>query len=61
VYKLTVSLAEYLAWCEGKLIQKAMPELTKDERELLISGTCGPCFDRLFRYQDDIPTVELKP
>ena len=27
-------------------IQNLMPELTDDERELLISGTCGTCFDK---------------
>lgn len=32
----------------GSLIQVAMPELSADDRELLISGTCGPCFDKMF-------------
>lgn len=35
-------------WREGELIQNVMPELTEDERELLISGICGKCFDSLF-------------
>jgi hypothetical protein len=35
----------YKAWRKGELIQSAMPELSKDERELLISGTCADCWD----------------
>ena len=37
-----------VAWQAGELIQNALPELSADERELLISGTCGPCFDKMF-------------
>jgi len=36
------------AWKSGMLIQRAMPNLTADQREILISGTCGPCFDKMF-------------
>ena len=32
----------------GALIQDAMPYLSADDRELLISGTCGACFDKMF-------------
>ena len=35
-------------WKGGKYIQDAMPYLSADERELLISGTCGTCFDKMF-------------
>lgn len=36
-------------WKEnGMMIQKALPYLNADIRELLISGTCGKCFDDLF-------------
>lgn len=31
----------------GESIQVVAPNLTADERELLISNTCGPCFDSL--------------
>lgn len=31
------------------LIQDAIPSLSVDDRELLISGICGPCFDSLFK------------
>lgn len=35
-------------WQEGTLIQDAFPHLTADQRELLISGICGKCFDKMF-------------
>lgn len=35
-------------WESGIHIQHAMPYLTADERELLISRTCGSCFDKMF-------------
>jgi hypothetical protein len=38
-----------IAWKEGMLIQDAMPELSADERQLLISGTCGKCWDKMFQ------------
>jgi hypothetical protein len=41
------------AWCNGALIQNAIPELDNSERELLISGTCGKCFDIMFPEEDE--------
>ena len=38
---------------EGRMRQDALPELSCDERELLISGTCGACFDKLFPSEDE--------
>lgn len=38
---------QYLKWREGTVLQKAAPSLTVNERELLISATCEPCFDKL--------------
>jgi len=37
----------------GKLIQNAFPYLTADEREIMISGVCGECFDKVFS-EDEI-------
>jgi hypothetical protein len=47
-FELPVSQAQIDTWSKGGLIQRVMPQLTKDQRELLISGTCGPCFEELF-------------
>jgi hypothetical protein len=48
-----VSRDGFQAWRDGSLIQKALPELSKDQRELMISGTCPTCFDKLFGNEDD--------
>ena len=36
------------AYNGGAMIQAAFPELSADIRERLISGMCGPCFDKMF-------------
>lgn len=36
-------------WQGGELIQRCFPQLTPDEREILISGICGDCFDKMFK------------
>lgn len=49
VSKLKLPASGFFKWqVEGALIQNAMPQLSPDERELLISGTCGTCFDKMF-------------
>jgi hypothetical protein len=45
--------AQYVDWKENnRLIQNAMPDVPKAERELLISGYCDSCFKRLFRDEE---------
>ena len=39
---------DWSVWTKGELIQRAMPYLGAEDRELLISGTCGRCFAQLF-------------
>ena len=39
---------EFESWKNGTHIQTAMPKLSVDQRELLISGICGKCFDEMF-------------
>lgn len=48
-YLVRVKTEEYFKWQSGILIQFAMPNLSLDDRELLISHICGPCFDKLFK------------
>ena len=38
----------YRDWQAGELIQVAFPEMTYEDREVLISGTHPVCFDRIF-------------
>lgn len=47
-----VPVDEFMAWDSGGMIQTAMPSVTADDRELLISGTCGPCFDKMFKEEE---------
>jgi len=43
----------YDIWKIGMLIQNCFPELNPDQRELLISGTCGKCFDAMWKDTED--------
>ena len=45
--------SEYEAFRRGELIQRAMPSLPEDERELLITGTHSKCWDQMFEDDDD--------
>lgn len=44
----------------GEHIQDVFPELNEDDRELMISGVCGKCFDEMFADEDDkeYPKIE---
>lgn len=46
--RIEVPEEAYKKWQNGIRIQSAMPMLSSDEREILISGICGPCFDKMF-------------
>lgn len=52
-YQLEVQEKDLIAIHEGAHIQDAMPYLNADERELLISGVCGQCFDNMFTEEDE--------
>ena len=41
-----MSYEAYIKWANGALIQRVMPELTADQREILISGTCPGCWEK---------------
>lgn len=47
-YDVWVDPADLAAWSEGELIQDVLDYLTPGERELLMSGTCDACWDKLF-------------
>ena len=47
VKQFTIGEIELAQWIDGAHIQNVMPYLSVDERELFVSGLCGPCFDRL--------------
>lgn len=47
-FEFNVNDEDYWQWENGELIQNAMPYLSETEAELMISRTCGDCFDKLF-------------
>jgi hypothetical protein len=48
IYVFSISHGDYFDWQHGKHAQYAFPYLTNDERELLMSQTCGLCYDWMF-------------
>jgi hypothetical protein len=53
-YILWVNEQDFLDWTSGVgYIQDKLPYLSADERELLISGTCGKCWNDMFGSMDD--------
>lgn len=54
VYTVYVDPVDFAQWTfGGGFIQDLMPYLSAGERELLITGTCGSCFDRIFGLDTD--------
>ncbi len=54
VYDIPVTVDAYQRWLNhGELAQRAFPSLTADQREILISGLCGSCFDETCPPEDD--------
>ena len=49
---ITVGQADLDAWQRGTNIQNAMPYLSADDREILISGICGECFDKMYGVEE---------
>ncbi len=51
--QISVDVDGFRRWLRGDLIQVALPNSSADDRELLQSGTCGPCYDKLFAEVED--------
>lgn len=52
--EITVDAEGFRRWQEeGVFIQDALPEVPAGDRELLISGTCDPCFQELFPEEEE--------
>ncbi len=48
-HSVPVQPEQFAAWKSGTLIQNAMPNLTNEQRELLITQTCQRCWDAMWR------------
>ena len=53
VQALDVKYSEYVAWKNGELIQNAFKSLSADQRELLMTGICTVCWDKMFNFEDN--------
>lgn len=52
--KIQVDCDGYNKWREGSaLIQNCLPKSSLVDRELLISSTCGPCFEKMFPPEEE--------
>lgn len=47
-HNLMIKSADIVKYHNGVLVQDAFPYLSANERELIISQTCGSCFDKMF-------------
>ena len=56
-YIVNVEEQDYHDWTYKRLAQECFPYLSSAERELLISGTCKECWNKMFKpfeENDDI-------
>lgn len=50
---LTLNRSAVESWQSGEYVQVAFPDMSADDRELLISGTHSECWDKLFPREED--------
>jgi len=54
-HEVSADYRDFINWKgSGQVIQKAMPYLTPSERELLISGICEVCWDKMFDNDEEV-------
>lgn len=51
--RVVVPVQGYHRWVKGDLIQNAMPELSADHREMLLTGTHSACWDKMFGLDEE--------
>jgi len=51
-HEVTVDQDDLNEYFEGGLAQRCFPYLNGDQRELLISRTCGKCWDKIFETME---------
>jgi hypothetical protein len=51
--ELDITLEQYESFRDGKLIQEAMPHLSADEREFVISGVTQDEWDKYIKGEPD--------
>lgn len=51
-YTVIVPHEGFIKWRNGCRIQECMSSLSNEERESLMTGICGECWDRLYGEDD---------
>lgn len=59
IHTVVVDKEQYNRWIAGENIQRAFPNLSADQREILISGICPKCWEQIFPPDEDdwIPAI----
>lgn len=52
-HEIKIASGDYIRWKRGAHIQFVAPYLSEDQRELLISGICGTCFEEMFAEDEE--------
>lgn len=47
-YTVVVPHGGFIAWRNGGRIQDCLPTLSNEDRESLMTGICGECWDKLY-------------
>ena len=51
--KVEMLVHHYLEWQKGGLLDRVCPEMPKETREMLISGTHPDCWDKMFQEDEE--------
>jgi hypothetical protein len=51
---IDINSAQLYDWMSGTLIQVAMPHLSDDDREFVVSGTHPECWDKIFPPEENL-------
>jgi hypothetical protein len=51
--EIDITMNQYTAWMEGLSIQKAMPELSDEDREFILTGLLEEEWDVIMSEEDD--------
>jgi len=49
---LTVDKDKYEEWRRGALVQNCFPDMSVEDRELLVSQTCDKCWQEMFPAEE---------
>ena len=51
--RMTLDTDKVKRWLNGTHIQNVFPEMKPDDREVLLSGIHGPCWDEIFGGEEE--------